>query len=483
MAFRARLGAGLLIAACALTVVVARAAHATSTGLPGRSCHLPGYEQSLRCFGIEVPVDYLQASGEKMRLQVIVAPAFREAARPDPVFVLAGGPGQAGSDILRLLDTTFRKARATRDIVFIDQRGTGLSGKLDCDNLQALVEQELPEQEVAIEACMKSLGRPYRFYNTEYSARDLDQVRQALKFERINLWGSSYGTRLGQAYARLFPAQIRSLILDAVVAPDQIIFAWGRDGQAALDRMFTNCVENRACATAYPNLPAQFKSLLRRVAEGSIKIDFSHPRTARQTTINLTSPKFLQTVRAALYSADSRSRLPFLIDSADKGNWQPFLAQMYSTTDISVDGPAIGLLLSIACAEDMSRLTPAIVSEEEGNSFLAASEIKLIRRWCRFVEVPAIPFREPTPIDAPSLLLSGALDPVTPPRRAESAMKQMPHAQHFAVANAGHGISQLGCAPRLLREFLDHPEQALKADCLKEIPPTSFQLGNAGPHP
>lgn len=452
-------------------------------GTLGASCHLPGYDQPLRCVSLAVPIDYQHPQGARLNLHVTVAPAFREAASSDPLFILAGGPGQAGSELLPLLDTTFRKVRATRDIIFIDQRGTGLSGKLDCESVRSLAEQSLPEQEKALEDCLHSLKQPFGFYNTDNSARDLEQIRKALAYGRINIWGASYGTRLAQAYARLFGGSTRALILDGVASPDQIIFAWGRDGQAALDGVFRHCAEDPPCHKAFPSLREQFKSIQSAVSTGTVKLDFPHPRTAMPVRLDLPLAKFQQTIRSALYTPATRSRLPFLIDSAGKGNWRPFVAQMYGTTDISVDGPSVGLMLSVTCAEDIPRLKPETIKEEERSSFLVASEIKLVSGWCRFVNVPAIAYREPSVITVPVLLLSGTLDPVTPPRRAQSAARHMVQAQHFVVANAGHGISQLGCAPRLLREFLDRPAQALDAKCLDEIPQTSFQLGAAGPQP
>ena len=449
----------------------------------GHSCHMPGYDQALRCVTVSAPLDYRNPSGPKLALQVTLAPALREAARPDPLFVLAGGPGQAGSDILPLLETAFRKIRATRDIVFIDQRGTGLSGKLDCDSKEPLDESSSAEQERLIALCMHRLNQPFAFYNTENSARDLEQIRVALGYEKIDLWGASYGTRLAQAYARLYPGNVRAMILDAVAAPDQIIFAWGRDAQAALDATFQHCAEDRDCHAAFPTLAQQFAALQKRVDDGAVTLDFKHPRTAAQVNLRLTAERFAQTVRGALYSPDSASRLPFLIDSAARGNWAPFLAQMVSASDFSLDGPAVGLLLSVTCAEDIPRLTPAIVADEESHSFLHGMEVKTVPTWCRSVNVPPIAYRAPAQIAAPVLLLSGALDPVTPPYRADDAARYMTHAQRFVVANAAHGVSQLGCAPRLLREFVDLPERTLVADCLKEIPRSSFQLDAAGPHP
>ena len=147
-------------------------ASAAFAAQPGNICHLPGYDQALRCISVHVPLDYRHPQGEQLALHVTLAAALREAARPDPLFVLAGGPGQAGSEILPLLDSAFRKVRATRDIVFIDQRGTGLSGKLDCDSTQALEDSSLQEQEKIVGDCMRTLGRPFAVYNTENSARD-----------------------------------------------------------------------------------------------------------------------------------------------------------------------------------------------------------------------------------------------------------------------------------------------------------------------
>jgi len=473
---------------CVLPVLFALAgfpitASASAASQQGRSCHLPGYDQALRCITVTAPLDYQHPDGPTLALHVTLAPALREAARPDPLFVLAGGPGQAGSDILPILETAFRKIRATRDIVFIDQRGTGLSGKLDCDSKQALDESSIVEQDQLIAECMRKLNKPFAFYNTENSARDLEQIRIALGYQQINVWGVSYGTRLGQAYARLFPNRVRAMVLDAVAAPDQIIFAWGHDAQAALEATFKHCADDRDCHAAFPALPQQFADLLKRVNDGTIMLDFSHPRTAAHIKMPLTAERFAQTVRTALYSPDSASRLPFLINSAAQGNWEPFLAQMYSSSDFSLDGPAAGLMLAVTCAEDIPRLTPAIVADEEHNSFLNGLEVKLVPNWCRSVNVPAIAYHTPTPITVPVLLLSGALDPVTPPYRAESAAEHMLHAQHFVVANAAHGVSQFGCAPRLLREFIDRPEQPLAAQCLKDIPRTDFQLNAAGPHP
>ena len=179
----------------------AQAQHA-STRVQTHGCHLPGVEDALRCLKLPVPLDPARP-GQTIQLHVTIAPALREGARPDPLFVLAGGPGEAGSEVLPILNTAMRRVRPTRDIVFIDQRGTGLSGKLECepgmDEDSSLTDDQV---DAALVRCIKASKAPFAAYTTANAARDIEQVRRALGYGKINLWGGSYGTRLGQAYAR-----------------------------------------------------------------------------------------------------------------------------------------------------------------------------------------------------------------------------------------------------------------------------------------
>jgi pimeloyl-ACP methyl ester carboxylesterase len=451
-----------------------------------RSCHLPGAEEALRCLAVPVPLNYASPrtaspTTASLKLHVTVAPAFRESARPDPLFVLAGGPGQAGSDVLPLLSAAFKRVRATRDIVFIDQRGTGLSGKLDCDDPANQDTMSDADIEAALRRCIAATHANFAAYTTANAARDIDQVRRALGYGKINVWGGSYGTRLGQAYARAFPGSVRSLVLDGVAAPEQVIPAGGRDGQAALDKLFAQCRQDGGCNKAYPNLRAEFDALAARAAAG-VKLQVADPRTAQPVSFTMTSPRFLQTVHSILYAPADARRLPFLIHSAYQGRWEPFIARHNLSADFSGDGSTSILLhLAVVCAEDVPRLTPQLMKEDAG--MLTRPLADRIPGLCKVMNVPAAPYAEPAAIQAPALLLSGALDPVTPPRRAESAARHMAHAQQLVVANAGHGVSQLGCAPRLLRAFLDRPAAPLDAGCLAEIPAPTFQLGSAGPQP
>ena len=465
-----------------LLALPAGAALAKSIAQQGRSCHLPGSEEALRCLQLPVALDYTQPGGPSLKLHVTIAPAFRESARPDPLFVLAGGPGQAGTDVLVLLNNTFRRVRATRDIVFIDQRGTGLSGKLDCarkPNEESLTEAE---NDAAARACIASVRHPFSAYSTANAARDIEQVRRALGYSAINLWGASYGTRLAQAYARAYPGQLRAAILDGVVTPEQVIPAAGRDGQSALELVFRQCAADKACNSAYPALASEYAALSARVAAAPVKLQLPDPRTARPLALDMTSDRFLGTVHNILYSALDARRLPYLIHSAHQGQWAPFVARRNAASDFSGDGPVAQLLhLAVVCAEDFPRLTPQLRAADAAP--LTAPVLKRLGSMCAMMQVPPASYQAPTPITAPVLMLSGQLDPVTPPHRAQAAGKYMQKVQHLSVAWAGHGVSQLGCSPRLLREFLDKPAEPVNGACLNEIPAPTFQLGSAGPQP
>ena len=464
-----------------LALLVATGAAAAGAKPEARSCHLPGAEGSLRCVAIPVPLDYAKPDTKSLKIHVTVAPAFREGAKADPLFVLAGGPGQAGSEVIQLLPAALRRVRATRDIVFIDQRGTGLSGKLDCEDKPEHETMSDAELEAEVKRCIGASRAPFAAYTTANAARDIEEVRRALGYGKVNVWGGSYGTRLGQAYARAYPASVRAMILDGVAAPDQVIPAGGRDGQAALDKLFAQCARDAGCNKAYPNLRAEFDSLAAR-AEGGLTLSIADPRTAQPVTFTMTGQRFSGTVHSILYSPADARRLPFLIHSAYQGRWEPFIARHNVGGDFAGEGGTAYLLhLAVVCAEDVPRMTPALMKEDA--ALLTRALAERMPAMCKTMNVPAVPYAAPARIEAPVLLLSGALDPVTPPRRAESAARHMTHARHLVVANAGHGVSQLGCAPRLLREFLDAPSATLDAKCLGEIPAPTFQLGSAGPQP
>lgn len=465
--------AGLLSLLCAAGAAAAFDA--------GQTCHLPGQRDALRCLRIDVPRD--AGRGGTVSLHVAVAPAVRTQAEPDPLFVLAGGPGQAGSDVVFLLDTAFAKVRATRDVVFIDQRGTGRSGRLDCaDDPDALARSD-DELQAAALACLQGLGNGLLPYTTAAAAEDLDRVRSALGYARINLWGGSYGTRLAQVYAQAHPDRVRSLILDGVVDADLVLGANGPEFQAALDALFDRCTNDAECRRAFPALREQLNALLQRLDATNLTVALPHPRSGQPLTAPLSRQRLLQTLRQLLYSTDSAARLPYLIARADAGDWRPLLALQASSIDLSAAPAASALLLAMTCREDWPRLTAALRAGEAGTDVFGDTALRALDALCGAIALPPAPLPPAQTLDMPALLLSGALDPVTPPARAERARAALPQAQHVIAAHSGHIVSGRGCSPALLRRFLDAPVQPIDAACLAEIALPAFQTSAAGAAP
>jgi pimeloyl-ACP methyl ester carboxylesterase len=451
---------------------------------PTAVCHLPGHAEPLQCASIDVPLDPERPDGATLPLHVTIAPAVRERADADPLYVLAGGPGQAGSDIVFLLDRAFARVRATRDIVLIDQRGSGRSGRLGCDDPVLL---DFPDDDTMRErmaACVAAFDdRLLVHYSTDAAAADIEQVRRALGHGRINVWGGSYGTRLAQAYARRHPQSVRTLLLDSVAAPEQVIGLLGDDPQRALDASFARCAADAACAARFPDLATRFEALAERVRRDGVDLSLRHPRSAEPIRLRLSPARFVETIRAALYSPQYAARLPFVLDRAETGDWQPFAALLSVQADGGGDAMAFGLTLAVLCAEDIAHASAGDIDDDVLRSFLRGSFMQTFVDGCPLIGSPLGARPRLDPIEVPVLLLSGALDPVTPPSRAESAARHMARPQHLVAAHAGHGVSHLGCAPRLLRQFLDAPDAALDGRCLDAIPLPSPMLGPAGPQP
>jgi pimeloyl-ACP methyl ester carboxylesterase len=451
-----------------------------ATEAVGKTCYLPGHKLPLRCLEVPVPRDYAHPERGQIKIHVIVAPAFRENAKPDSVYVLAGGPGQSGSSIAALLDMSFHRIRATRDIVIIDQRGTGRSGKLSCSKIERSDTEDREQAHQELAACLQSLKVDFNDYSTEAAARDIDQVRLALKGDKINLWGASYGTRLAQAYARQFPASVRSMVLDGVVAPEQNIAMLNMEAQRALEQLRQQCEQDKACRTAFPQFNAQLDALVARAASGKELVSYQHPLTGKTFQRPLELDDVVSPIHSLLYAPQRAVRLPWLIMQAAQGNWQPWAAQGYSSGGLDV---ASGLYFAVVCAEDWPYLSADATQAAQTNSFMRDSLIKRLTRSCPLVQVKPRPRAPAGQLQTPTLLLSGQRDPVTPPQRAVEALRLLPNGQHVIAAQLGHGVSHTGCGPKLLRQFYDEPGKKVDGKCFDILPAASFVMSAAGAQP
>lgn len=428
--------------------------------------------------------------GRKLSLSVSVLPALSSRPLPDPLVLLAGGPGQAASDIAPTFAVALNKLRRDRDIVVLDQRGTGGSHPLICDfdepgsSLADRLRTDPDEAKIA--ACVDALGADadLRFYGTEIAIDDLDDVRKALGYRRINLWGGSYGTRVALAYLRKYPEAVRSAVLDGVAPMSLVLPMYApQDMDRALSLLFAQCRDDEACAKKWPGLEEEFKALLESLPQTTTLPD---PLTGDISEVTITREAFVRVIGGLLYQAEATSLIPLTIARAAQKDFRPFVGQAEYLRTSSKGLVANGLYYSVVCTEDRPLFDEASLAEAAKGTFLGAGHADELLRVCNHLprgEVSA-GFRNPVSSDVPVLLLSGELDPVTPPRWAEDASQTLSRSMHVTFSGTGHGTLGSGCARDLVETFVAAGTvDGLESKCAQEGLRPPFFLTSAGPAP
>jgi pimeloyl-ACP methyl ester carboxylesterase len=430
-----------------------------------------------RCGTLEVPEDRARPGGRRIALAVAVIPADSPRAEPDPVYVLAGGPGQSIRQVFPVLAQAFGRVARSRDLVLVDQRGTGGSGRLACPSLESpeRVLDDPAKELAAIAACARGLGVELARHGTDDYVADLEAVREALGHRRVNAIGFSYGTRVALAWARAHPARIRSLVLDGVV-PSALAVGeqFEEDGQRALDRLFARCAGDPLCAARLPDPRGDLRRLRDRLQrQGSVEVRTRHPLTGAPLQARFGLEQLRAVVGAFLYQAETAAVLPVMLAAAASGDLGPLAAQGVAATAELEAGLSRPLQLSILCAEDVPLVDAGSPGQDAG-LFLGRSVRDALRRSCAAWPVPrASPaWRAPWRSEVPALLLSGGADPATAPRWAERAAKELPNARHVVLEDQGHGVFARGCVPHLVAEFLDAgAASGLDLSCVRAIQP------------
>lgn len=475
----------------ALAFCSAIEAHAA---LPLQECRLQSEITSsgiaARCAWLSVPEDREQPTGKQVRLHVAVIPALRLEPAADPLFVLSGGPGQAASDFYISIAPALARVRRDRDIVVVDQRGTGRSNRLDC----ALPEQsdvtfaDTEKLQQGVRACLASLPGDPRYYTTSVAVRDLDEVRAALGYHRINLYGVSYGTRVAQHYMRRYPQRVRAAVLDGVVPPELALGPdIALDAQAAIDAAFARCRFDVQCDRAFPNIASSFAALRSSLKAKPVALSIPDPLSAEPTDTQLGVQELSAAVRLLSYSDETLSTLPLLIHEAQVGQPQALAAQ-YLMIKRSLDAQfAYGMHFAVVCSEDAPRwpeqnLSQAALTQTYiGETFMSGMRT-VCSQWPRGPVDPD--FSELLSSATPTLILSGGNDPVTPARYGDQIFRGLSKAKHLVLDGQGHGQIGVGCIPRLVAEFIaggtiDDVDDA----CVKNVAPAPFLLSRSAPAP
>lgn len=483
-----------LLAACPLAVALPAPVSAQAPTPALQLCRLPGFEHEAMCGRVSRPLDPAAPRGRQIEIHYAILPALARNKHPDPVLVFAGGPGQSAIDLAGSWSRLLARVSNRRDIVLVDQRGTGRSAKLACAQLAptAPLAATLPAEAQAqrITACREALQRlPHgdlRHYTTWVAMGDVEAVRLALGAPRVNLVGGSYGTRAALEYQRQFPQAVRRMVIDGVAPPDMVLpAAFSADNQAALDRVFAACEADAAtCRAAHPALRRGWQGLLAALPK---EVSVAHPVTGEVERLTLTRELLLGLVRAPLYGPALAAGLPQALGEAVRGRYEPLFGLASALQGARGGTLAEGMHFSVVCAEDVSRLAAAGAGGDAaaavaagarpaGDDFASIFEDQY-RRICAGWPRGVVPtaFYDVPPAPAAALVLSGGADPVTPPRHGERVTQALgAKARHVVVAEAGHGVMALPCMRDVLFRFIDAADDAaalqVKTDCAAALP-------------
>lgn len=452
--------------------------------LAAQACTVSGVTGA-QCLAVTVPENRAEPAGRALRLRAIILPARATPKRAEPIVFLAGGPGQAASSLADFAANTLGPALADRDVVLLDQRGTGESNPLRCalygDGSRAapFYGDLLPD--AAVRACRAALDRTAdpRQYTTADAVQDLEALRVAIGAEQVWLYGTSYGTRVAFEYMREHPDRVRGAVLKGVAPPGFLTpLSYPRDAQAALDAMFDACDADAACRGAYPQARQTFAGMRERLEAGStVELPGA---TGAAETITLRWDGVAAALIGLLQSPAGAAQIPLLFHLAAQGQIAPLATLVRDYRRNLTEQLSLGMFLSVTCAEDLPFITAADAAREAQGTFLGQIRFQEQRDACAAWPVPRADaqMREPVASNAPVLLISGALDPVTPPRHAERAMPTLPNAVHVVVTNASHSFNGMGgCVENIIGAFLrtDSVPAAERA-CIARIVRPPFAL-------
>ncbi|HTC44208.1 MAG TPA: alpha/beta fold hydrolase [Steroidobacteraceae bacterium] len=481
-----------------LLAMSALAAAAPTPTLKLSPCRLTHPSQLLsveaQCGQFVVAENPAAPGGRLIKLFVARIPAVSEHGRPDPLFLLAGGPGLAATTFYTSVAPVFERIHRDRDIVLVDQRGTGASNALVCPGD---TDPDAPDSTAALteeaRACLTRLAAhaDVANYTTSLAVRDLDAVRAALGYASINLYGSSYGTRVAQHYLRKFPEHTRSVILDGVVPPQMTLGAsLALDAQGALQRIFARCVAVPACAKRFGNPDDTFNVLLARLKTQSVAVDVPDPFSGQRRKLSFDAMDLATVARLSSYGTEQTALLPLMLDEAQThANFDPLAMLMLQLTHSLDNLIAVGMHNSVVCSEDVP--VYGIRPEDRAQlaqTYLGTAQLDALESICALWPRGPVDadFHQPLTSNRPVLLLSGSDDPVTPPAYAAQAAAGLANSLQVVVAGMSHGQITAPCAARLLSRFIDlGSTKGLEAEvaCLKQALPTPFLTSFTGPPP
>ena len=444
-----------------------------------------------QCAELAVPEDPAHPQGRQIRLFVARVAAISRRKAPDPLIVIAGGPGMAASSFYPTVAPAFARIQRDRDIVLVDQRGTGRSNPLSCRlDQDALWRDSISEVLAASESCRTELGRraDVSLYTTSIAVQDLDAVRAALGYASVNLYGVSYGTRVAQHYLRRFPAHTRSVILDGAVPPQVALgVTTPLDAQAALERIFERCRAQEPCRRRFGDPAVAYRELRSALERHPVAVKVEDPATGARTALEFADSQLASVLRLSSYTSEQAALLPLALDMARHGDFVPLASQFLLVNRTYDEVVAFGMHNSVVCSEDVPLYAAAHPDRSRlAQTFLGTAQLDGLTQIC--AHWPRGPvdadFHAPLVSDRPVLLLTGADDPVTPPQFAREAARGLSQAVVVEFAGMGHGQLTAPCAADLMARFVARGSvQGLDTRCARRTHAFPFFTSLAGPAP
>lgn len=488
---------GIMVALCIFGGIiqareVLRLRSAPKSSISLEPCEVSGTQEGatekVLCGTYQVYENRVLQEGRKINLNIVVFPATGLKKSADPFFYITGGPGGSATEDAPFIVQRYPQIRENRDMVFVDQRGTGGSNHLNCtyydpSDLQSYLEYYFPLEEVR--KCRDRLEKiaDLKLYTTSIAMNDLDEVREALGYKKINILGASYGTRAAQVYLKSYSKNVRSVILHGVSPTNHLMPGpYPRDTQRSLNGVINECLENERCRTAFPNLRSEVNIVLEKLMRGPVETVVKHPKTGENTHVKLSRDLAGEAVRYMLYQPSSTTRIPLYLHLAAQGNFTPLAesALYYRREIVSTGGN--GMYLSVTCAEDLPWIDIRQSELNGENTFLGNYRLKQQLEACALWQRAEIPkdYAAPTKSKVPALILTGQWDPVTPPVYGDTAAKYLPNSLHIIIPQGGHGFNGLEraeCIQNLVSEFYNRGTiKGLDTTCIKDIRRKDFLL-------
>jgi pimeloyl-ACP methyl ester carboxylesterase len=481
------------IALAAITAWQIHANQPSAIKLLLQPCKPEGFADSVKCGRYEVFENRQTRKGRKISLNIVVAPATGKVREPDPFIYIPGGPGSSATEDGPGIAQEYAGIRERRDLLFIDQRGTGGSNPLNCElfkpaDPQSYLEYFFPLE--AVKKCRQQLEAQadLTLYTTSIAMDDFDEVREALGYKQLNIFGGSYGTRAALVYLKRHPESVRTVTLQGVAPTDQYMpFDFAQQNERALQGVLSDCAADEICNKTYPNLKVEARAVLDRLIKGPAEVEIrvqndGDANRASLTKVKLSRDLAAEAIRYMLYGSGMAPEIPWYLHQAAEGNFVPLAEAALRFRRLIVATGSNGMYLSVTCAEDLPWIKPGEGERLAENTFLGDYRLRQQREACALwprSEIEAN-YAEPVRSSLPVLIFTGQWDPVTPPANGDRVARYLPNSVHIVVPHGGHGFGGLegaDCVGRLHTEFVNSGSlKGLDTSCVKSIRRRPFRI-------